>query len=387
MVIEPISVSAVSKDHIVLTGEIPSAKLAWASRVDLLTGQTIWAYMLGRDGISSAPETDASFGSSANIVAAVQMRNGGTLLCGNLPAPSRQGKVGKQRVFTTVVSSHGTAEPPQILDSIGASAGASYVELETCFAWGDRVAALGSYIGWTKAGQGSTLPERRTFYWLRVMDQSGTAILDTSYPSASPGLSPDPRHGVAVRAMRGRIIVSATDNKDTDLMSISDAGLLLSSRRMAGPYRLIRGTDDATQSVRLFEGRRGGDTRGQPVVLTLAVDLTERDRKAASLDAAYFTTFLYQTADRTTLALGGRVPSAFSPSVAAAVLFDERMRSQRILILDNRRDGVDDIGQVEAADYYAGAGEIVLARRSIGKSPASDGARVTVIRVGIARDH
>jgi len=387
MVIDPLSVSAVGNGQIVLAGEIPRAKLAWASRIDLLTGRTIWTYALGRDGSSSAPEAGASFGSSANIVGTVQLRDGGTLVCGNLPEPSRQGKVGRQRVFTTVVSSQGTAGPPQILDSVGASAKPSYVELDTCFAWGDRLAVIGSYITWAKPKQAAALPERVTFYWLRVVEQSGSVIFERSYPSAAPGLSPDPRHGVVVRVMRGRIIVSATDNTDTDLMSISDSGVLLSNRRMAGPYRLIRGTDEHTESVRLFEGRVANNATGHPFVLTLAGDLSEKDRQVASLDATYFTTSLYQTADQTTLALGGRVPSALSPYLAAAVLLDERMRARRVLILDDRRDGIGDIGQVEAAEYYGDSGEIVLARRAMSTSPGREGARITVIRAGLARDH
>jgi hypothetical protein len=379
--ITPHAIAVAHDGEILLAGEVTAARLAWMSKVNRSTGQTIWTFKLNRQGTETVLEGDW-FGGSPNIVGIVEGAGGLVHVCGNLPPAS---VMERPRVFLARLDAHGHRESLLFLTPTVSAKDLGYFEVNTCIGWGQRVTLVGHYIARAPRSPGTTPADVPSFYWLQLYGDDDKLQWDNSYATVTKGFVPGPE-GVVAIPRETRLLISATDNKVTEMLAIATDGRLLASSEAAkGAYFLVRGGSPQAVGARLFGW--GPTDRWMPCrVLTVTQDLGVQSTVTAGASCTVLGRYIYGAGGGALVVFGWRQRSAWSDQASAAALFDEQLKLRKSLLVQS--NDATDLGQITAAAEGTNAstfltGRVILARRQsapgLSASSAKDGARITAI--------
>lgn len=363
---------AVARDgEILLAGEVTAARLAWMSKVNRSTGQTIWEFKLNRRGTETMLEGDW-VGGSPNIVGIVESADGLVHVCGNLPPSS---VTERPKVFLARLDAHGHRESVLFLAPSVSVNDLGYFQVNTCIGWGQRVALVGYYVS-----------RARSFYWVQLFSGDDKLQWENSYETVIMGFRPDPDGFVAI-PRETRLLISATDNNSTEVLAIASDGRLLVSRQAAkGAYFFVRGGSQQAAGARLFGWEP--TERSMPCsVLTVTDNLGVQGRATAPGSCAFLGRYIYDAGGGALVVFGWRQRSEWSNQVSAAALFDKQLRLRKSLLVQS--NDATDMGQITVAGDGTNAGTYLIGRGILAKrqsaaglsaSGAKDGARIGVIR-------
>jgi hypothetical protein len=372
--IEPLWIGTAGDGNVVVAGQVANLKLAWAAKIDAHTGRAIWTFELGRDGITATPAMVAT-GASPNIMSVVPLPDEGAYLCGNIPPPTLQDRA---RMFLVRLDSEGRPKTREFINPAENVPSVGYAAVRACLPWGSRIAVIGTYMTTEKVA-GAQLPRVSNYYWIRSLDQSGNTVFDKSYEALNPAFIPDPAGLVAVPWQSG-VLVSATDNVDTELMYVSDQGELRASTRFAGQqlYLVRHSVGLGNDNIQAF-GRDGTTPYAPKTLLTLDEHLRVIARRGATTEWTFAGPFIFGMPDQALVGFGCRVQHGLSLQRSAAMLLDGDLKARKSLFFEDA--DVFDSGTVTAAGSLSAQGEYVVGRMA-GSAP-NPNANPSVLPVGL----
>jgi hypothetical protein len=176
------------------------------------------------------------------------------------------------------------------------------------------------------------------------------------------------------------VLVSATDNLDTELMYVSDQGELRASTRFAGQqlYLVRHSVGLGNDNIQAF-GRDGTTPYAPKTLLTLDEHLRVIARRGATTEWTFAGPFIFGMPDQALVGFGCRVQHGLSLQRSAAMLLDGDLKARKSLFFEDA--DVFDSGTVTTAGSLSAQGEYVVGRMA-GSAP-NPNANPSVLPVGL----
>lgn len=312
---------------------------AWVAKLDN-QGQTLWQYK------TSIRETNAypiGFSEFRGIAA---MGDGSTYLCGYIPRPKGDG-------FTTALLTHLDQQGRMLNEQLVMPQGnlpGSFVasSFSNCTTEGNGVVVVGEVIQ-LLPGQG-VFGGRNThwYHWVLKLDGAGKILWQKfiPFPTEIAVFSPIPQETSLLKTERN-LVLSATDNNDTDILSFTAKGDISARNTIPGAFRLVQSIGEA-QDIQLI-GRGPLENSKTPVMVlvTLNAALQETRRVTDPVVDKFYPNIAYQMADKTLVAFGEGLHSFGQQYRGEVMHLDQKL--QALQRGDLEVAGIESSGQIKVA--------------------------------------
>jgi hypothetical protein len=264
----PQAITATPDNGFLVAGksEWANARQAWAFKLNA-AGEAEWRYLRDIPDAERMRTLDDPNG-TAEFRSALAAPDGGALLCANT-AYSRNGS----NMFMTRLDREGHLVDEKFVDTQGLAKDAVY-RIQDCIAWNGGAAVLAHEFHYP--GPNAPLSGSSASYLLMMFNMTGQLQWRRVLPTLTPGFSPDPTGGIGLRATPQALLVSATDNMNTELLKFDVQGALVAQRVLNGRYLLLRNLPP-DEPATLYGLVHGGEPQSH-TLLTLADDLSDAGR-------------------------------------------------------------------------------------------------------------
>ncbi|MBJ7311576.1 hypothetical protein ACFOLJ_11800 [Rugamonas sp. CCM 8940] len=322
-VMEPLAMAATGDDSLVVAGGATATRQAWAARLNA-ANKVEWIYFresppaerLAQEASSTTPE----------FRAVASMADGSVFLCGNTPY-----RTGASNIFLTQLDRQGQLLSEKPVET-PASSGAMVYRADQCIAWGEGVVIVAHEQHYPLPGADGGHGVRAS-YLLLAFDRLGNFKWEQAVPTLGEGFAPDGQ-GVIVRNVGGALLVSATDNVDTEVLRFDAKGQLRAHRRFDGRYLLIQGQDGG--ALKLFGSVPDNDALPRSVITlddTLAVVARTQGDKPFDFSVRH----VFEKRDGSLLLFGSEAHAQGAGLRAGVRAVDAALKQERHVTLDHRQ--------------------------------------------------
>jgi hypothetical protein len=343
---DPWTIVAAGGDSSMIVAGSSGRHDAWAAKFDP-QGRRVWNYTIGLQDEIKYPVPD-----SAQFRGAVSMPDGSAFLCGVMPRP--QGSTASSLMLVHLdANGHALSEAflsPDSRTNPGVQAHGAWA----CVGSGDGVVVLAVVSRVIRSAGVPPILER--FCWVFAVDPTGQIKWQTQIPILL-GNGFDPTAIVLASSGPG-LIFSASNNEQTELVTMDRSGAVKSHREIPGRFILVRPVEG---TIRLF----GKVDNQQPVVVTLDHSLVEVGRIQGDYPSSFSANVAYNTPGGSIALFGSAVHGGGAAYTSLVVSADHTLKTGQNLELPRARRPFIDGWFIRAAAPIGKAGEFVVARRIV----------------------
>jgi hypothetical protein len=346
---DPWAMAAAGNDSSMIVAGSSGRHDAWAAKFDM-QGQRVWNYTIGLQDEIKYPVPDP-----AKFHGAVSMLDGSAFLCGFMPRP--QGSTASSLMLVHLdANGHALSEAFLSPDS-RTNPGVQAHGALACVGSGDGVVVLAVVSRVIRSAGVPPILER--FCWVFAVDLAGQIKWQTQIPILL-GNGFDPTAIVLASSGPG-LIFSASNNEQTELVTMDGGGAVKSHREIPGRFILVRPVAVGGK-IQLF-GTLDNDL--QPVVVTLDDHLVEVGRIQGNYPSSFSAHVAYSTPGGSIALFGSRVHGGGAAYTSLVVSVDHTLKTGQELELPRARRPFIDGWFIQAAAPSGKAGEFVVARRIV----------------------
>ena len=304
----------------IVAGSTTASKKGWATRVEG-DGKVRWDY-----GIELLSDDQALFASqpitSPRFLGAVSMPDGSAFLCGAMPRPPGRYSPG---LLVHVDGDGQVVREQLILPKLRNELGIA--EFDDCLRLGDDIVLLGRITHFVKPGETPRVSPAPA-YWLLVVDFAGNIKsefqINASITNASTEVGP------LLLGTGSTLVFSATDNLNTEILTVATGSTILARKTMPGRFLLVRPVerDGLIQIYGLVAGDVHAGSDPLPTVITLSPQLQEIARVAAAQRSVFAARRIYREPNKSFVLFGSVVHRVGETFTSAAAQFDASLQSE-----------------------------------------------------------
>ena len=322
-VMEPLAMAVGADDSLLVAGGATATRQAWAARLSA-ANQVEWMYF--RESPPAERLAQQASSTTPEFRAVASMADGSVFLCGNTPYRS-----GASNIFLTQLDRQGQLLSERPLET-PALRGAMVYRADQCIAWGGGVVVVAHEQHYPLPGADGGHGVRAS-YLLLAFDRVGNFKWEQVVPTLGEGFAPDGQ-GVVARDAGGALLVSATDNVDTEVLRFDAKGQLRAHRRFDGRYLLLHGRDG--DAVKLFGSVPANDALPRSVV-TLDETLAVVARAQGDKPFDFAVRHAFEKRDGSLLLFGSELHAQGERLRAGVRLVDAALKQERHVTLDHRQ--------------------------------------------------
>ena len=344
----------------VVAGSITATKQGWATKV-AANGKVLWNYY--RDLQQEDQAAFAGHFVRPEYHGAVPMPDGSVYLCGDLPHP-----IGTSPLLTHL-DAQGKLIAEQLVNpkNLTTQSRVHIHHFDSCLRWGNDFVIVGNELYIDGAEEKSTFYHLDLSYWILLLDASGNVKWEQKIPSKIKHYS-FISEGVNVVQTGANLIISATDNTVTELISINSQGELQAQKKLDGYFQLVRPT--SPDGLLQVYGSFVSNTKAPRVKLSLTEKLDEIERVQGDRPTDFATRRAYRMPDQSLVFFGSSIHSFGAQLRSGMVYADRLLQEDRLMAFD--KAGFQDGGTIDAAAPGNQPGEFVTARWVFTLDPGSN---------------
>jgi len=171
-----------------------------------------------------------------------------------------------------------------------------------CAAWGDLLAVVAVKMNWPGHNNNNTV--LTSTYSIIFYNSNGSLKRKTDVEALTPGFIPD-RDGFGLKVIGDALLISMTNNSESELFTLNSSGKLEAHRKIAGRQLLIRGQNQKFP-FKIFAPSNAEDGL-PPVISILSRDLSVIKSVQGTFPRYFVTRTVLESADGSLLLFGSNV--------------------------------------------------------------------------------
>ncbi|MBV6325155.1 hypothetical protein [Duganella violaceipulchra] len=302
--------AATADAGVIVSGGSSASKQAWAFKLNAANQQE-WSYF--RPAPDQERKTVEQGYDPAMFQGIVNMADGSVFLCAS--TPFSRGAI--PSLFLTHLDSGGHLLSERPIESNHLRGGRPY-NLVSCSAWRDGIALVAFESHWPPPDVPGGVAGAS--YLVLFFNQAGELQWERAITPLRNDFIPDP-DGMLLTPMPGGLLVSATNNIDTEIIKLDAGGAIAVQRQLKDIYLPVRGRSPGG-APKLY----GSSTRddSQPhAVLSLNDDLSVASVVQGPRPKNFAARVVYETADGSLMLFGADIPLRASVRYVAPDLRSE----------------------------------------------------------------